>query len=225
MFFAASVVVEFSRVMISRLLFTAASVEDDVQRRRSTFIHLLQSIFKYVIYFCVAMMVLSGFGIDLTHILAGAGIVGLTVGLGAQAIVQDLLRGIFLLDRYGRLHIMRNGEIKNVINYSRGWTLAVVEMSVAYEANLKQVLQVIAEVSSRLPEQLPGKAIEVPRVMGIETIYERCLRVRVETKVAPGSHYEVKRALHLLLVEGFQTHHIEIPHPKSVEAAPYAPSP
>ncbi|SEK40667.1 small conductance mechanosensitive channel [Stigmatella aurantiaca] len=254
MYFAASVVVEFSRVMISRLLFTAASVADDVQRRRSTFIHLLQSIFKYVIYFCVSMMVLSDFGVDPTPILAGAGIVGLTVGLGAQTIVQDLLNGIFLLfedqilngdyirigetegvveeitprvtrirDRYGRLHIMRNGEIKNVINYSRGWTLAVVEMNVAYEANLKQVLQVIAEVSSRLPEQLPGKAIEVPRVMGIETIDESCLRVRIETKVAPGCHYEVKRALHLLLVEGFQAHHIEIPYPKSVEATPYAP--
>src|SRR4029078_12380597 len=140
------------------------SVSDDVQRRRSTFVQLLQSVFKYVIYFCVSMMVLSDFGIDPTPILAGAGIVGLTVGLGAQTLVQDLLSGIFLLvedqilngdyirigeteglveeitprvtrirDRYGRLHIVRNGEIKNVINYSRGWTLAVVDMSVAYE--------------------------------------------------------------------------------------------
>ncbi|HYH99207.1 mechanosensitive ion channel family protein [Hyalangium sp.] len=247
MFFAASVVVELSRVMVSRLASTGASVADDVQRRRSTFVNLLQSISKYVIYFCVCMMVLSDLGIDPTPILAGAGIVGLTVGLGSQAIVQDLISGIFLLfedqiligdylrigdsegmveeitprvtrirDRYGRLHILRNGEIKNVINYSRGWTLAVVDMSVAYEDDLKKALQVIADVSAKLPGLLPEKTIEPPKVMGIETIDESCLRVRIETKVAPGTHFEVKRMLHRLLVEGFRENNLEIPYPKSI---------
>ncbi|HYH99614.1 mechanosensitive ion channel family protein, partial [Hyalangium sp.] len=247
MFFAASVVVEFSRVMILRLLSSGASLADDVQRRRHTFVNLLQSISKYVIYFCVGMMVLTDLGIDPTPILAGAGIVGLTVGLGAQAIVQDLISGIFLLfedqiligdyirieetegvveeitprvtrvrDRFGRLHILRNGEIKNVINYSRGWTLAVVEMSVAYESDLRKALQVIADVSAKLPERLPGKAIDPPKVMGIEKIDDSCLRIRIETKVAPGTHFEVKRALHMLLVEGFRDNNLEIPYPKTV---------
>ena len=256
MFFAASVAVEFGRVMISRLLSASASVADDVQRRRQTFINLMQSIIKYTIYFCVGMMVLSDLGVDPTPILAGAGIVGLTVGLGAQTIVQDLMNGIFLLfedqilngdyvrigdtegtvdeitprvtrirDRYGRLHIMRNGEIKNVINYSRGWTLAVVEMSVAYESDLRQAMRVIDEASAQLPTLLPGKAIEVPKVMGIETIDESCLRVRIEVKVSPGCHYEVKRMLHLLLVESFNAHKLEIPYPKSVELSPEEATP
>ncbi len=255
MFLAASVFVELSRVMLFRLLSSStATTADDVQRRRQTFVSLLQSIIKYVIYFCVCMMVLSDLGVDPTPILAGAGIVGLTVGLGAQAIVQDLLNGIFLLfedqilngdyirigdtegvveeitprvtrirDRYGRLHIMRNGEIKNVINYSRGWTLAVVEMSVAYESNLKLALQVINESSSRLPGLLPGKVIETPMVMGIETIDDSCLRIRIETKVSPGCHYEVKRVLHMLLVESFNANNLEIPYPKSVQFSDPAP--
>ncbi len=249
MFFAASVVVELSRVMIARVLTASSTVADDVQRRRSTFINLLQSISKYAIYFCVCMMVLSDFGIDPTPILAGAGIVGLTVGLGSQTIVQDLLNGVFLLfedqiligdyirigddtegvveeitprvtrirDRYGRLHIMRNGEIKNVINYSRGWTLAVVEMNVAYESDLRKVFQVITDVTARLPERMPGKVTETPKVVGIEAIDESALRVRIETKVAPGCHYDAKRELHLLLVEGFRDNHLEIPYPKAVE--------
>ena len=219
-----------------------------MQRRRSTFIRLLQNISKYVIYFCACMMVLSDLGVDPTPILAGAGIVGLTVGLGSQTIVQDLLSGIFLLfedqilkgdyirigetegtveeitlgvtrirDRFGRLHILRNGEIKNVINYSRGWTLAVVEMSVAYEDDLGKAMKVIAEVTARLPELLPGKVIEVPKVMGLESMDDSCLRVRIETKVAPGCHFDAKRALNLLLVEGFRANNLEIPYPKSVE--------
>jgi moderate conductance mechanosensitive channel len=258
MLFAASVIVEFSRVMIARMLTASSSAAaEDVQRRRSTFIQLLQNASKYVIYFCACMMVLSDLGIDPTPILAGAGIVGLTVGLGSQSIVQDLLSGIFLLfedqilngdyirigetegtveeitprvtrirDRFGRLHILRNGEIKNVINYSRGWTLTVVEMSVAYEDDLRKAMQVIADVSSKLPELMPGKVIETPKVMGLESMDDSCLRVRIETKVAPGCHFDAKRALNLLLVEGFNANNLEIPYPKAVEisASPEAPA-
>ncbi len=255
MFFAASVLVELSRVMINRVLVATEPIADDVKRRRQTFVNLMQSIIKYAIYFCLSMMVLSDLGMDPTPILAGAGIVGLTVGLGAQTIVADLLNGIFLLfedqilngdyvriedtegtvdeitprvtrirDRFGRLHIMRNGEIKNVINYSRGWTLAVVEMSVAYEADLKKALRVINEASAELPTLLPGKALETPQVMGIEAIDDWRLRVRIETRVSPGCHYEVKRLLHLLLVERFRANGLELPYPKQVGLSPAEPA-
>lgn len=251
MILAASVVAEFSRVMIARLLLPTGPGADDALRRRHTFVSLIQKIVKYVIYFCVAMMALSDVGIDPTPILAGAGIVGLTVGLGSQKIVQDLLNGLFLLfedqilngdyvrigdtegtveeislritrirDRFGRLHIRRNGEIENVINYSRGWTMAVVDMSVAYESDLRKALEVIAEVSARLPAQMPDQVIDTPQVMGIEAIDESCLRIRIETKVAPGCHFEAKRVLHRLLVDGFRDNDLEIPYPKSVELGP-----
>jgi small conductance mechanosensitive channel len=253
MFLAASVLVEVVRVLVGRLLLAAPSAADDTQRRRATFAGLIQSIVKYIVYFCVCMMVLTDLGIDPTPILAGAGIVGLTVGLGAQKIVQDLLNGLLLLfedqilqgdyikigetegvveqlslritrirDRLGRLHIMRNGEIQNVINYSRGWTLTVVEMSVSYEDDLIKALRVIGEVSARLPGVMPGQVIDVPQVKGIETIGNSSLSVRVETKVAPGSHYDVKRTLNRMLVESFNANQLKIPYPKSI-SVPFDP--
>jgi small-conductance mechanosensitive channel len=248
MFLAASVVVEVARVLVAKLLLAAPSATDDTQRRRATFVGLLQTIVKYIVYFCVGLMVLTNLGIDPTPILAGAGILGLTVGLGAQKIVQDLLNGLLLLfedqilqgdyikigdtegvveqlslritrvrDRLGRLHILRNGEVQNVINYSRGWTLTVVEMSVAYEDDLVKALRVIGEISARLPALMPGQVIDVPQVKGIETIGASSMSVRIETRVAPGSHYDVKRMLNRMLVDGFNANQLEIPYPKSVK--------
>jgi small conductance mechanosensitive channel len=193
-------------------------------------------------------MVLKDLGVDPTPILAGAGILGLTLGLGAQKIVQDVLAGLLLLfedqilhgdyikigetegvveqvslritrvrDGLGRLHILRNGEVQNVINYSRGWTLAVVDMSVAYEDDLATVLQVIGEIVARLPANMPGQVIEAPQVKGIETIGATSLTVRIETKVAPGAFQDVKRMLNRMLVDGFHAHHLEIPYPKSIK--------
>ncbi len=252
MYLAASVLIEVARVLIARVLLATPGATDDTQRRRITFVALLQSIVKYLIYFCVSLMVLTDLGIDPTPILAGAGILGLTLGLGAQKIVQDVLNGLLLLfedqilqgdyikihetegvveqmslritrirDRLGRLHIMRNGEVQNVINYSRGWTLTVVEMNVSYEDDLGKALRVIGEVCARLPEMMPGQVIEPPQVRGIETIGVASLSVRVETKVAPGAHYDVKRALHRMLIDAFVANRLEIPYPKSI-GVPFA---
>lgn len=43
------------------------------------------------------MMILTQFGVDITPVLTGAGIVGLAVGFGAQALVRDVLSGFFLI--------------------------------------------------------------------------------------------------------------------------------
>jgi len=43
------------------------------------------------------MLVLGEFGIDLKPILAGAGILGLAVGFGAQTLVKDVITGFFIL--------------------------------------------------------------------------------------------------------------------------------
>lgn len=251
MFLAASVVVEIVRVLVARLLLAEPSAAEDTQRRRITFVGLIQGIVKYIIYFVVAMMVLEDMGINPAPILAGAGIVGLTVGLGAQTIVQDLLNGLFLLfedqilqgdyikigdtegqveqmslrltrvrDRFGRLHILRNGQVQNVINYSRGWTLTVVEMSVSYEDDLGKALKVISESIAKLPALVPAQVLEPPQMKGIETIGDSALMIRVETKVAPGAHFEVKRLLNRLLVDGFTANGLEIPYPKSVQFSP-----
>jgi small conductance mechanosensitive channel len=138
-------------------------------------------------------------------------------------VVEQLsLRITRIRDRLGRLHILRNGEIQNVINYSRGWTLTVVEMSVSYEDDLIKALRVIGEVCTRLPQMMPGQVIDVPQVKGIETIGNSSLSVRVETKVAPGSHYDVKRTLNRMLVEGFNANQLKIPYPKSI-SVPFDP--
>lgn len=64
---------------------------------------LLHSISSGVIFLVVGVMVLAELGVNIAPILASAGILGLAIGFGAQAIVKDFLGGLFLLfeDQYG----------------------------------------------------------------------------------------------------------------------------
>jgi small conductance mechanosensitive channel len=66
-------------------------------RRTRTIFPLINNLLKYVIFFIALIMVLHEIGIDYSAILAGAGIVGLAVGFGAQSLVKDIISGFFLL--------------------------------------------------------------------------------------------------------------------------------
>ena len=44
-----------------------------------------------------SLMILSNLGVNVTAILAGAGIVGLAVGFGAQSLVKDVITGFFII--------------------------------------------------------------------------------------------------------------------------------
>ncbi|MTV25642.1 mechanosensitive ion channel family protein [Nitriliruptoraceae bacterium ZYF776] len=78
---------------------------------------LLSSIVSAVVWFIAGMMILAEFGIDLAPIIAGAGVLGLAIGFGAQDLVKDLLSGIFMLaeDQFGVGDIVDAGEAAGVV--------------------------------------------------------------------------------------------------------------
>ncbi|MFO7650462.1 MAG: mechanosensitive ion channel family protein [bacterium] len=67
------------------------------ERRAKTLISLASSLAGYVIAFAALILILRILGVDYTAILAGAGVVGLAVGFGAQTLVRDFIAGFFLL--------------------------------------------------------------------------------------------------------------------------------
>jgi small conductance mechanosensitive channel len=66
-------------------------------QRARTLLPLLRNVFTVVLAIVVAMTVLSEFGLNIGPLLAGAGVVGLAVGFGAQTLVKDVITGIFIL--------------------------------------------------------------------------------------------------------------------------------
>ena len=67
------------------------------QQRIVTVLALLRSIASWVIIITSGIWVLSAAGMDIRPILAGAGILGLAVGFGAQNLVHDIVSGFFIL--------------------------------------------------------------------------------------------------------------------------------
>jgi small conductance mechanosensitive channel len=74
----------------------------DREKRAQTLGRTLRSTVNVLIWAIAAMLVLRDLGVDLAPILAGAGIIGLAMGFGAQTLVKDVISGFFLLleDQY-----------------------------------------------------------------------------------------------------------------------------
>ena len=73
------------------------------EERADTIGSLLRSLSSVVIFGIAVIMILAMFGIAVVPAIASAGILAIAIGFGAQSIVEDLLRGVFMLaeDQFG----------------------------------------------------------------------------------------------------------------------------
>lgn len=95
------IVVRIFRILIrkSKSKITSLSALEDVERakRTETLSRIVENTVWVIILIGTALMVIKEIGIDIGPLLAGAGVVGLAIGFGAQSLVKDVISGFFIL--------------------------------------------------------------------------------------------------------------------------------
>lgn len=240
--FLARVANELVRLLLDELVLEGKDVYELQNRRRATLVPLMRSSAEYVIYFWSAILILYQLSIDPAPILAGAGILALAVGLGAQNLVNDMVSGFFYLfenhysvgdtveingvegtveaielrvtnlrDDGGRLHVIRNGQIQTLVNCSRDYVTAVVDVVVSYDSNVKKVFAVLESVSERARDQV-ADILAATEIEGLVKFGESGMTVRTLTRARPGCHDSVACELRVLIKEAFEQEGIEMPY-------------
>lgn len=87
----------------------------EMEKRIDTLLKILRSMIKIIVWLMIGMLILRKIGIDIAPIIAGAGIVGLAIGFGAQELVRDFISGFFMLLE----NQIRNGDVA-IINGTGG---------------------------------------------------------------------------------------------------------
>ena len=73
------------------------SLSRQTEARKKTIVKLLHNIMSYTLYFFFISWVLSNLGVPVSSLLAGAGLAGVALGLGAQGFLTDVVNGFFIL--------------------------------------------------------------------------------------------------------------------------------
>jgi moderate conductance mechanosensitive channel len=91
--------VAFNRLekLLIRATAAAEVIPESATKRIRTLMSVLWTIVVGLVWFVVVLMTLGQIGVNVTPVLAGAGIVGLAIGFGAQNLVKDLVSGFFLI--------------------------------------------------------------------------------------------------------------------------------
>ena len=94
---------KLTRALIKKMLKPKEKDSLNSQRKYETLSVVLNSVIKYIIFFFVLCEVLYFFDVDIKSIITLAGISGLTISLGAQNLIKDLITGVFILfeDQFG----------------------------------------------------------------------------------------------------------------------------
>ncbi len=85
------------RVVVRTLTRRPGERKDEVKKRSDTLAKVLVSTSQVFIVFIAIFMILSELQIDIAPILAGAGVVGIAIGFGAQGLIRDLVAGFFVI--------------------------------------------------------------------------------------------------------------------------------
>ena len=230
------------RFLIRLILHRRGKAPSDAVKRTETDRTVVSSVVGYLWYFLVFGIVLSLFGMDVTQILAAAGVVGIAVAFGAQTLVKDLLSGLFIWTERsitvgdvitvndlsgtveaisirtttirnfnGNVFIIPNGDIRTIINMSRGFKRAIVNVPCPYEENQERLVAMVREEMEIAAKEIEG-ITSVPDVMSIVSFEPNSVTLQIAVPCPVGQHWRVERDIRSRVKARFDREGIIMPH-------------
>ena len=211
-------------------------------QRAETFRSVISSVFSYIMFFILATVILRIFGVDVTSILAAAGVVGIALAFGAQTLVKDLLSGLFIwgegfiavgdlvsingLDGTVEAITIRTTSIRNyngnVYCIPNGDIRTVTNMSRGFKRAIVNVPCPYEENQERLVAmvkeemEIAAKEVDgidaVPDVMSIVAFDKNSVRLQVAVICPVGEHWRIEREIRTRIKARFDKEGIVMPH-------------
>ncbi|NBJ69800.1 MULTISPECIES: mechanosensitive ion channel family protein [Clostridia] len=143
--------------------------------------------------------------------------VGDYVGVaGIEGTVEEIgLRTTKVLSWTGEMHILPNGNVTQVINYSVHNGLAIVDINVPYENSVDDAERLINEVAVTLPDKYEF-VVGTPEIIGVQTLEASYFVIRVIAETLPGFQWAAERNIRRDMQDHLYRSGIEIPSPRIV---------
>lgn len=243
----ARVIIKIADKTIAHMVIAREKSPLKIDRRRSNTISILiHNLIAYTVNLVAIMLILGQVGLNLGPLLAGAGVLGLAIGFGAQSLVKDVITGFFIIfeDQFGvgdviqidqfkgtveeigirvtrikswtgEVHIIPNGNIKQVTNFSTYNSIAIVDVAISYDANIDHAMEALRDIVAHVHANTE-KIVKEPEVLGVQMLGNSELKIRVIAECKPNTQGEVGRILNAEIKKHLDASGIEIPYPKVV---------
>lgn len=135
---------------------------------------------------------------------------------GVEGVVEEMgLRVTRIRDFGGQLHIVPNGTIQRVTNFSRGPMRVLFPVLVAHEADVDRAMAAIQRACDALRAEDP-RVVEGPRVLGVSNLTPNGVEILVWAMARAGEQWDVERRLRAQIKRALDAEGIEVPYPRRV---------
>jgi small conductance mechanosensitive channel len=115
----------------------------------------------------------------------------------------------------GELHIIQNGSITEVTNFSLNNAIAIIDFSITYEGDIEHAQQVIEDHLKTMPKRYE-EMVATPEFLGIQNLGPSGVTLRITSEVKPMTQFKISRAIRKEIKEVLERNNIEMPYPKMV---------
>jgi small-conductance mechanosensitive channel len=132
--------------------------------------------------------------------------------------VEDFnMRRTILRDLDGIVHIVPNGLITTVSNFSREWARVNLNVPVDYRTDLDKAIAVINRIGNDLTADpvFGPMLISAPQVLRVENLTDSGIEIKILGDTKPMKQWQVAGELRLRLKKAFDENGIEIPFPQT----------
>lgn len=138
-----------------------------------------------------------------------------TINGFSGAVSEINLRTTVLRGESGAVHIIANGSVTVLSNFTREFSYYVFETILAHHADANKALEILEQTGAELARDQPYKsAILAPlEVMGVDKLSDRGATIRARIKTFPSRQYLVGRELNRRIKERYDAAGIAFPPP------------
>ncbi|MCF6409124.1 mechanosensitive ion channel family protein [Pseudalkalibacillus salsuginis] len=229
------------------------STFEKIQNRRDmspgrviTLKSIMKSVFSYILIFILVVAVMGTFQLDVTGLLAGAGIIGLAIGFGAQGLVSDVVTGFFILlekqldvgdyvttagfDGIVEETGLRTTHIRGfdgTLHYVPNREISAISNHT--RGNMRALVDISISYNDNIDTAIGvlqeacdriaetnENIVEGPNVLGVQSLGASDVVLRVIAKTKNDMQWGVERELRKALKESLEANGIEIPFPHQV---------
>ena len=126
------------------------------------------------------------------------------------------LRATVLRGLDGTVWHVPNGQVARVGNFSKLWSVALIDVDVAYDADLEAAGDLLLAGANEVCDrpEWADDVLERPELLGVEMLGADGITLRLVTRVKPGVHWGLQRAMRLAIKETLDGAGVEIPFPQ-----------
>lgn len=210
------------------------------QKKNKTFIHMLKSIVGYVLAIVTVLMVLQIYGVNVTSMLAGVGIVGIIVGLALQDALKDIFRGFDIISdgyyeigdvikfgdntgqvlsislRTTKLQDINTGNVVSIANRNIDQVeiaagAIYINVPMPYELAVDKSEKIVTEAIS-----LIGKNDNVNNAayLGLNDFADSYVKYLIEVDCDPMNKLQVRRDAMRVIAKVLEKNKIAVPYPQ-----------